>query len=309
MTDYKTCTHIHDNGHYCQSAAVTDRDYCLFHLRYRARQLRKAQARARMERFDLKLPPIESMSTVLSAINQLVEAVAADMIDLKRADFLLKSLRFAAQALKSSDKWQPSVYHSDQPAPAVDLATEYGLPNDLDLNTRPEVAFPPADTSDRDGCPVQADFACAGVFPHGVHPLPPNLDRPPLIPIIPPPVLRDYVAEAEIAMNEVTPQDLELHEIMKTEGYKAMESRALEHERDANRKRRRKLYRANYERYVAEAKLKNIQRAAEKLLAQRLAAEKTATSQTPQADSSDAKKPPASVAPSEPETNAAQSIA
>ncbi len=290
---YKTCTHIHDNGHYCQSAAVTDRDYCVFHLRYRARQLRKAQARARMERFDLKLPPIESMSTVLSAINQLVEAVAADMIDLKRADFLLKSLRFAAQALKSSDKWQPSVFHSDVAAPAVDLATEYGLPEDLDLNVRPEVAFPspPAPQTDNwqpatdnfRGCPVQADFACAGGFPHGAHPLPPNIDRPPHIPVIPPPVVRDYMAEAEIAMNEVTPQDLELHEIMQTEGLKAMDRRAREHQRDADRKRQRKLYRANYERYVAEAKLKNIQLAAEKLLAQRLADEKAAAQKKPSA--------------------------
>ena len=93
---YKTCTHLYDTGGTCNSVAVKDHDYCVFHLRYRARQLRSAQARARMERFDLKLPPIESMATVLSAVNQLVEAVAADMIDLKRADFLLKSLRFAA---------------------------------------------------------------------------------------------------------------------------------------------------------------------------------------------------------------------
>ena len=114
---YKTCNHLYDTGGVCNSAAVTDRDYCAFHLRYRARQLRSAQARARMERFDLRLPPIESMASVLSAINQLVEAVAADMIDLKRADFLLKSLRFAAQALKSADKWLPSVYHSDVAAP------------------------------------------------------------------------------------------------------------------------------------------------------------------------------------------------
>lgn len=122
-----------------------------------------AQARARSERFDLKLPPIESMATVLSAVNQLVEAVAADMLDLKRADFLLKTLRFAAQALKSSDQWKPSVYHADQAAPAVDLAAEYGLPQDLDLDSPPEIAFPPLAKGDV-GCPVQAGFACAG-FP------------------------------------------------------------------------------------------------------------------------------------------------
>jgi hypothetical protein len=99
------------------------------------------------------------------------------------------------------------------------------------------------------------------------------------------------MAEAEIAMTEVTPQDLELHEIMETEGLKAMESRALEHQRDANRKRRRKLYRADYERYVAEAKMKNIQRAAEKLLAQRQAAEELA-----------AKKPPLPITTATPES-------
>jgi hypothetical protein len=93
-------------------------------------------------------------------------------------------------------------------------------------------------------------------------------------------------------MTEVTPQDLELTEIMRTEGPKAMESRAREHERDANRKRQRKLYRANYERYVAEAKLKNIQRAAEKLLRERQAAEELAT-----------KKSPASVAADAPESS------
>ena len=178
---YKTCNHLYDTGGVCNSAAVTDRDYCAFHLRYRARQLRSAQARARMERFDLRLPPIESMASVLSAINQLVEAVAADMIDLKRADFLLKSLRFAAQALKSADKWLPSVYHSDVAGPAIDLAAEYGLPDDLDPNTPPEVAFPPTDARTKDGCPVQAGVACAGVFPHGaIHSLPLSIDCPTL---------------------------------------------------------------------------------------------------------------------------------
>src|SRR5271166_6865456 len=148
----RTCNHLHDTGERCNSAAAVNRDDCVFHLRYRARQHRMAQSRARSERFDLKLPPLESMSTVLSALNQLVEAVAADMIDLKRADLLLKSLRFAAQALKSSDKWQPSVFHTDVVAPAVDVAAEYGLPHDLDLNTPPEVAFPPPEP-----VPVGAD--------------------------------------------------------------------------------------------------------------------------------------------------------
>ena len=98
-------------------------------------------------------------------------------------------------------------------------------------------------------------------------------------------------------MTEVTPQDLELNEILKTQGYKAMERRGREHQRDADRKRQRKLYRANYDRYAAEAKVKNIQRAAEKLLKERQAAEKSAASaQTPNAEPSATKKPPMSAA-------------
>ena len=275
----KTCTHLHDTGEHCNSAAAVNRDYCVFHLRYRARQHRMAQYRARSERFDLKLPPIESMSTVLSALNQLVEAVAADMIDLKRADLLLKSLRFAAQALKSSDKWQPSVYHSDVAAPAINLEADYGLPEGIDVNTPPEVAFPPPQptATSEFGWPIPPSFGGVGLSDG--RPIFSSCDRAPLIPDIPPPVVRDYTAEAELAMSEVTPEDIELTELYNTEGYKAMERRGREHQRSADRKRQRKLFRANYARYVAEAKLKNIQRAAEKLLADRLAAEKAAAQQ------------------------------
>jgi hypothetical protein len=157
----KTCTHLHDTGEPGNSAAAINRDYCVFHLRYRARQHRMAQSRARSDRFDLKLPPLESMSTVLSALNQIVEAIAADMIDLERADLLLKSLRFAAQALKSSDNWRPSVYHTDVAAPAINLESEYGLPQDLNLDTPPGIAFPPVhdlDLSSSGAPPLSPDF-------------------------------------------------------------------------------------------------------------------------------------------------------
>jgi len=161
----RTCNHLHDTGERCNSAAAVNRDDCVFHLRYRARQHRMAQSRARSERFDLKLPPLESMSTVLSALNQLVEAVAADMIDLKRADLLLKSLRFAAQALKSSDKWQPSVYHSDQAAPAINLAADYGLPQDRNLDTSPEAPSHPLPwVPHPPGPPTSAASALGGVM-------------------------------------------------------------------------------------------------------------------------------------------------
>src|SRR5271165_1569359 len=118
--EYKTCTHTYDSGGACGSAAAKDRDYCTYHLRHRARLLRMAQLRARHEPFDLKLPPLESMHAVQSALTQLSEALAADMIDPKRADKLLAVLRLASRNLLQSDKWPASIAQSAQPGPAVD---------------------------------------------------------------------------------------------------------------------------------------------------------------------------------------------
>ena len=30
MSDYKTCTHLYDDGNRCGSAALTNRDYCSY---------------------------------------------------------------------------------------------------------------------------------------------------------------------------------------------------------------------------------------------------------------------------------------
>jgi hypothetical protein len=107
-------------------------------------------------------------------------------------------------------------------------------------------------------------------------------------------------------MFEATPEDMELNEILRTQGYKAFERRAHEHQRNIDRKQQRKLFRANYARYAAEAKLKNIQRAAEKLIAEKLAAEKAAAQkeaeQVAPPEISEAKKPPVPAAEGAPTT-------
>ena len=271
--EYRTCTYIRDDGNICNSAAVTDRNLCLYHLEHRARLMRIAQYRARGERFDLKLPPLESMLAVQSALTQLSEALAADMIELKRADRLIRVLNIASRNLLKADKWPASPYHSDQPAPAVDLTAAYGLPNDLDLNLTPELAFPPPHQSFESSSRAQAAASAAAV--EGLL----------FLPEAPKPWVRDYTAEAEAAMNEVQPEDIELMEIMKKYGYKAWDERAKEHQRNERRRRQRKYFRANYDRFVAEAKAKNIERAAEKLLQEKLAEQDLA-----------ARKPPASAA-------------
>jgi len=293
MTQYKTCQHIHDTGHFCQSPAVTHRDYCVFHLRYRGRHLRMAQYRARNERFDLHLPPLENMHAVQSALSQLMEALAADMIEPRRAHEIHSILRSAATNFRHPEAWQATPYTTEQSGTQSvsydGFEAEYGLPEGINVDTPPDVAFPPEPMGAPSSSPgfgdrvgsVSSDLssrAQAAASAAGVEgPLySPALSREPLFPEIPKPYVRDYMAEAEAALFETTPEQIELHEILQTEGYKAMERRAHEHQRNSDRKKRRKLFRANYERYVAEAKLQNIQRAAEKLLKDRLAAEKAA---------------------------------
>ena len=81
MTEYKTCTHTYDSGRTCKSAAAKDREYCGYHLHYRGRQMRMARYRARHQRFDITLPPLDSLCSIHSALSQVAEALAADMID------------------------------------------------------------------------------------------------------------------------------------------------------------------------------------------------------------------------------------
>jgi hypothetical protein len=286
--DYKTCTHTYDSGRACKSAAAKGREFCGYHLHYRGRLLRRAKARARHQPFDIMLPPLDSLCSIQSALSQVAEALAADMIDPRRAMGLLKALRFAKENLKDGLKddsahWHDTPYLTEDAAAYDNFEADYGLPKGIDVNAPPDVAFP---TPEPQGVILSGGGAPVAP-PESKDPYPSiHRDRAPLIPEIPPPYVRDYAAEAEEAF-ECKPEDIELTELYNTEGFKAWDRRAREHQRNADRKMQRKLFRANYARYAAEAKLKNIQRAAEKLIAERLAAEKAAaqiTSPTPDAE-------------------------
>jgi hypothetical protein len=135
--------------------------YCYFHYNHRVRRMKIAQARASGERVWLDLPPLEDMRAVQSAISQVVEAVAADVIELKRARALLTALRLAAYNFKTAqawtdrshfevDEWQESV--TSQPA----SVSEDGLPPNIDLDADPEEAFPPP--KPKPGAPPSARF-------------------------------------------------------------------------------------------------------------------------------------------------------
>jgi len=238
----RTCSHIFDTGAVCDSIAATGQKFCASHLRFRARQLRIAQARARNLRYHIQLPLLENMHAIHSALTQLAEAIAAGMIDLKHADRLMAVLRLASNNLMHPEKWQASVYHSDVAAPPVDVAKEYGLPADLDLETPPEIAFP---------LPAEPARIPTGDWQ------PPTADAPD-------PFHRLNVLE------RLTPNDVELNEIQRTQGVKAMLKRAHQLEYNELRRKRRADARLAQERFSALALQQNIERAAEKLAQEKL---------------------------------------
>ena len=250
----RTCSHIKDTGDICNSVAAKDQKYCPHHLRYRARQLRMAQARARCERFCIQLPQLESMYAVQSALSQLAEALAADMIDPKRANSLLSVLRLMSLNFRHPEKWQTNLYHSDQPAAEVDIAKEFGLPRDLDLDTPPDLAFPPEhdlDLSSRAEAAASAARVEGSAFSDNRPLTTDNLDFRPDSP--------------------VSPEFLELRDISTTQGSDAANVRF----RQLERNRARRELRSDRKRYADLALRLNLKKAAERL-AERKVAEKLA---------------------------------
>ena len=146
--NYKTCTHTYDSGRACKSAAAKDREFCGYHLHYRGRLLRRAQSRARHQPYDIVLPPLDCLCSIHSALSQVAEALAADMIDPRRAQCLLKALRFAKENLRDGLKddnahWHDTPYFSEDATTCDNFEADYGLPEGIDVNIPPELAFPP----------------------------------------------------------------------------------------------------------------------------------------------------------------------
>lgn len=285
---YQTCSHIYDTGGICNAAAVKDQRYCVYHLRHRARLMRMAQYRARHQRFELKLPPLENMYAVQSALNQIFEAAATGMTELKQARFLLSTVRTAGQFLLRADKWQATPYHSDQPAAEVDLVAEYGLPQDLNLVLAPEVAFPQSvilseERSDESKDPFVATDARGSQH----SPAPPEL-----------PYSGNYCGDHHTrecectrirADHPVTPEIVEYLETSQTYGPDVAAARGKQLERNSERRRLNR----DRKRYAAIALEHNLRRAAERMAELKLA-------ERAKQDEVAAKKPPASV-PADPQ--------
>ena len=298
-TAYRTCKHIFDTGRLCDSAALPRHNYCAFHLHHRARLMRIAQLRARRQRLLLTLPPLENMYAVQSALNQLSEAAAAGMVDLKQARFLLSVVRAAGQFLLHADKWQATPYHCDQtsapgspisatdpPSVEIDLVAQYGLPPDLDLDLSPEAAFPDSVILSGGGLAAGVEGPASDLSSRaersevegsafsGHQPLTTDHSLSDL------PFSGSYCGDHHSRECEccrirpdhpVTPEAVELVEVYERLGDKAAAARS----RQLERNRHRRLLRSERKRYEAVALERNLRRAVD-IVAERKLAERDA---------------------------------
>src|SRR5580698_10155859 len=94
------CRHIRSNGLQCRAVALKDQHFCYFHHRlneghsmYRSRMV---GAKSLMERGHIiGLPPLEDRVSVMLALSEVVNALACNFIEPKRANALFFGLKLA----------------------------------------------------------------------------------------------------------------------------------------------------------------------------------------------------------------------
>jgi hypothetical protein len=155
---FATCDHLKEDGVYCDSPALRGQSFCYFHLNVRARRMQAAQARRRGEICRIHLPVLEDMHAVQASLMQVLDALADDRIDHKRAGLMLYGLQLASTSLIGTPGWkgkrqQVACAEPLRAIEAPDVAAQYDLPKNVDLDLPPEAALEaaeqPADASEK----------------------------------------------------------------------------------------------------------------------------------------------------------------
>ena len=112
------CRHIFTDGHRCASPCLRSEEFCYYHHTTRKPIANPRRRRSRSSSFHLPLP--EDRSAIQSSIGQVLQRIASNDIDPRRAGLLLYGLQIASLNLP---KPQPAKSH-DQPAAAAQTVEE-----------------------------------------------------------------------------------------------------------------------------------------------------------------------------------------
>jgi hypothetical protein len=106
------CRHLFLDGHRCGSPSLRGEEFCYYHHTTRGAVADLRDRRARMCEFEL--PPLEDRSSLLAALAEVLQRLAACAIDNKRAGLLLYGLQIASRHLP-----QPVDAEHNQPVEEV----------------------------------------------------------------------------------------------------------------------------------------------------------------------------------------------
>ncbi|HVP49960.1 MAG TPA: hypothetical protein VMT56_01930 [Candidatus Bathyarchaeia archaeon] len=145
---YPTCRHVKEDGIYCGSPAVRNRQYCYYHLMQRGRRLRRALALSRGEPCQPHIPPLDDLRSIRVALSEIVQGIAAGQLDHRSAGLMLYaiqqattvSLRIAHMEEKAGS---PAEVASDDPARLQEypeFERNLGIPPGIDLDTETDAA-------------------------------------------------------------------------------------------------------------------------------------------------------------------------
>ena len=105
---YKTCRHIMEHGQFCSRLRLSKRDYCYFHIEFRARRLKMARARAIKRQWWLDLPCHRRHALLPGRGGASLEGMAAKVIEPEREPRRCSpALRLSASNFKAREAWGP----------------------------------------------------------------------------------------------------------------------------------------------------------------------------------------------------------
>jgi hypothetical protein len=96
-TKHYQCRHIFIDGHRCASPCLRNEEFCYYHHTTRKPVANPQKRRSRRTTFHIPLP--EDRSAILQSIGEVLQRIAANDIDPRRAGLLLYGLQIANTAL------------------------------------------------------------------------------------------------------------------------------------------------------------------------------------------------------------------
>src|SRR5476649_1795992 len=115
------CRHIFTDGHRCASPALRNENFCYYHHGTRKPIADPVARKQRCGTFDLPIP--EDRSAIQLSIGEVLQRIASNDIDPRRAGLLLYGFQIASLNL-------PKPQPTEKPIPTVDEIT-----HDADLGT------------------------------------------------------------------------------------------------------------------------------------------------------------------------------